>query len=163
LAPQSAADLRPFWSPFRMATAPPARRMTPGVLRPAGAIRKVWVRLPSHATDLDPAETRLCAAAPGGRCHPALRAKRAAPGRPEAGPRRPRPGGEALRRPQGQALLRLAVAVPDVRADRGHGVGRPGSGGRGPYADGADRRHQGPAGDRPRRLRPQRPEQPGPR
>ena len=64
-----------------------------------------------------------------------LRAEGPAAGGLETGAGEPDAGGAALRRPQGQAVLRLAVAVLDRGADGGAGAGGPRGGGRGPQPD----------------------------
>src|SRR5262245_30643800 len=114
----------------------------------------------SDATDVNPDQAGRRAAAFGGGDSAALRAEGAAAGGAEAAPGQPRAGREALRGPQGQAVLRLPADVPDGRPDGGDGVGGPRGGGGGADVDGRDRRHQGAAGDHPRRLRAERAEQP---
>src|SRR5439155_12805683 len=90
---------------------------------------------PLHAANVDPAQTRLRPAPADRDDHAALRAERLAPRGIEARPPEPGAGREALRRPQGQALLRIAATVPDRRADGGDGLGRPRGGGRRSHLD----------------------------
>src|SRR5437867_1265349 len=90
----------------------------------------------THAADTDPVEAGRGAAAAGRGDHRPVRAEGAAAGRPEAGQGRAGAGREALRGPQGQAVLREPAVVLDQRADGGDRLGGPRGGGRLPQPDG---------------------------